>query len=1249
MKSSCVRFLIACALTTPPAIFAASPSSGTLSPASPELTFTSGPHTVSNPSSNSTGGMCNPPAQPCDHYQLTVDLPADYAVTNPKATIRIVGRWPNSAEDFDFYLLTPNGSVADDGATSADPEIMEVPAGAGMQSYRVRVIPYAVAGGTATVTITLVSPPPPPPDADGDGVTDADDRCPGTAPGTAVGADGCPISGPVSPQCEVPGPAVISDADNDHTAPNGEQAYDIRSLSIAEQNFSDGKKLYFTLKVDSLAQFPAASSRWIVPFTGADGKFYYLRMTRFADSNEPVFEYGTTAAASTTSTTGPGCFTTTGQITASLDPASNYKPDGTITLVVSAANLGGLQDGQSLSGITARAQALNGTSIICGAGTNYDTASAPAPYTVANSCPLIQAPPQALPSGPPPRFYDFQSPEGLADSAGEPTIGYNPRTKNAMFIAGTEVDRITFAENSQARDAAGNPLPEACEAQWQDKSYDGAVNTLDPILETEQTTGRTFQSSLSGANSIFAFSDDDGDTWIPGQAGPPNGGVDHQTVGVGPWAPGAKPPSATVNYAVYYCSQSVVAAFCARSDNGGLSFGPGIAFRDSATDCDNAIGGLHGHVQVARNDGTVYVPFGNCGGKVGYSRSFDSGITWDVKTIPQSAGGDDPGLGIADDGTLYMCYSEGEGGRAYASVSRDRGDTWEGHYDLGVAVGVKSTVFLTAVAGDSDRAACAFLGSPTQGNTGSVAFEGIWHPYVSTTYDGGKTWHTVNVAPNDPVQGKGGICQAGTTCGSNRNLLDFNDIIMDDQGRVLFAYADGCRGSCVQNPTQNTFSDNGVVARQSGGRTLLSAFDDRADTQFNSGAPVRPAAACARADKSSRTEFETYVAWTPPDTGGSPILNYKVYRALTATGPFEFVGDSGPKTRFLDAAADSTVEKYYYKVVAENAQGAGPASNVIELGITVPVNEDSCTLPGITAVVDARGDSTGGVPQTDIQRVSIAELPGSEDKLTITYKVGNLNPVPPNTYYYVLTKKKNGANLFLSMDSEGGIISYRYGTYTAGTAGLLTFTNQGTLPGSGFEANGNIRLIVPRSLFGDLQPGDVISPLDIRTRQGDETLPSRDTAGPGDYTVRGVRVCLPNTPPVAVLEATVQSGKAPLTVRFDGRASYDSDTAVPDTIKTYAISFGDGTGASASDGEMPVWSHTYASPGVYSARLRVTDSRGMANENPAEKVIEVVAVAAAAPEGPGQNNRLGGALAPLSLGVVGLLALLAARRRRGKG
>ena len=75
-----------------------------------------------------------------------------------------------------------------------------------------------------------------------------------------------------------------------------------------------------------------------------------------------------------------------------------------------------------------------------------------------------------------------------------------------------------------------------------------------------------------------------------------------------------------------------------------------------------------------------------------------------------------------------------------------------------------------------------------------------------------------------------------------------------------------------------------------------------------------------------------------------------------------------------------------------------------------------------------------------------------------------------------------------------------------------------------------------------------------------------------------------NARPTAVLTADPSSGAAPLTVSFDGSSSSDADG---DPI-TYDWDFGDGTPHSSSSEP----SHTYTSPGNYTARLTVSDNRG---------------------------------------------------------
>ena len=131
-------------------------------------------------------------------------------------------------------------------------------------------------------------------------------------------------------------------------------------------------------------------------------------------------------------------------------------------------------------------------------------------------------------------------------------------------------------------------------------SLNTSLLSLDPILDVDAAHGRTFVSQLTGQDSLFAFSDDAGASWTPGQGGGIPSGVDHQSVGNGPYPAGSTfGPLTSYPNAVYYCSQDLEAAFCARSDTGGLTFNQGVPIYTSAC------GGLHGHVRVAP-DGTAY-------------------------------------------------------------------------------------------------------------------------------------------------------------------------------------------------------------------------------------------------------------------------------------------------------------------------------------------------------------------------------------------------------------------------------------------------------------------------------------------------------------------------------------------------------------------------------------------------------------------------------------------------------------------
>ena len=426
-----------------------------------------------------------------------------------------------------------------------------------------------------------------------------------------------------------------------------------------------------------------------------------------------------------------------------------------------------------------------------------------------------------------PTFSNYVGPTSLVADAGEPSIGYNPKTDATFFQSNVTTAKVT------GFDGAGK-------ATWTDVTEPTAVTSLDPILWTDRDTGRSISSQLLLACSKAMTTDDDGATWLPSQGCGIGTVLDHQTIGGGPYAGVLKGANPVYPNAVYYCTQDgAVAAHCATSFDGGTTFGPEREIY-TVNQCPLL---LHGHVKVAP-DGTAYVPTADCDGKQSLAESSDNGLTWSVEEVPGSTTQDesDPHLGIGDKGTLYLGWQGADGtdlgdkgyvghafseGRAWISVKPAGSSAWRAPVDVGAAFGVKNIQFPEVFAGDDNRAAYAFLGTTTAGDDQSSDFKGDWHLYVAYTYDAGLNWTTVDATPADPVQRGCMWLQGGSS--KCRNLLDFNDITMDKQGRVLVAYADGCTDKCVTATNYDYKSASrtslGVIARQESGLGLLSKFD----------------------------------------------------------------------------------------------------------------------------------------------------------------------------------------------------------------------------------------------------------------------------------------------------------------------------------------------------------------------------------------------------------------------------------------
>ena len=511
-----------------------------------------------------------------------------------------------------------------------------------------------------------------------------------------------------------------------------------------------------------------------------------------------------------------------------------YVHKGSLTGPVVASSTNGIPE-------TSEAVSINPASLGTGVYVVHVVASATVPGdapkgTAVTATAPVNPPPSKAPA---PTYRNYQSPTGMGDSSGEPSIGENWKTGRIMTSAVLDTLRVTF-----------NTSVSPATAAWVLKdSTLTSITTLDPILFTDHTTGRTVVSQLSGTTSLSEFTDDDGNTYTPSQGGGIASGVDHQTIGGGPFrvcnaqqksanptycaSLAARGPLTSYPHAVYYASQDIGLAQMALSQDGGLTYEAAHPMYTLAQ-----CGGLHGHIKVAP-DGTVYVPNKSCGGTQGLVVSKDNGLTFTVYNVTGSTPGTgDPSVGVGAKGRVYFGYVDANSHPRMAT-SDDNGQSWHNNQDVGVKFGIQNTTFPEVVAGDNDRATFFFLGTPSSGpGTGddtTTVFSGVWHAYFATTYNGGKNWVVVDATPKDAVQ-LGVICTAGTTCPSGtRNLLDFNDVTIDWHGRVYSAYTDGCiTSACIADgnntsaphtKAQNDQATKASIIRQQTGWSLFQKYD----------------------------------------------------------------------------------------------------------------------------------------------------------------------------------------------------------------------------------------------------------------------------------------------------------------------------------------------------------------------------------------------------------------------------------------
>ena len=720
--------------------------------------------------------------------------------------------------------------------------------------------------------------------------------------------------------------------------------------------------------------------------------------------------------------------------------------------------------------------------------------------------------------------------EYLGRSAGEPSIGVNfLSTQDPVNgITAFQSDfQTVFAKFDDSCPATGS------NASWyRSQAPTSQVADQDPIGFVDRITGRTFcgQLTLLSPTCKISFTDTDGKDalgmpgpqgWV-GTSGPLGSGIDHQTIGGGPYhAP--LPPTKPVGYphAFYYASQDLVAAFVLRSDDGGAVYGP--VYPMWTTQC----GGLHGHIKVTPNTpatvlsgrvGTVFVPNNSCSGTGAVAVSETNGVTWAIRQIPHtitSPNFQDPAVAIDDNGRVYFAMSsfiegnptpDDDKAKLIVATSDDNGLNWTQIFDVSTALGLNHVFYPAAVAGSGGRAAVAFFGAVPEGDPTRPNYTGVWHLYVAHTFDGGATWTVSDATPNDPIQ-RGPIWAHGAA-DISRNLLDFFDVTIDKQGRVQVGIPDGCPdGHCVQAASTaagNAYTDRTTIARQSSGRRLFAA-NDPPNPLIATEPPGMPFLTAKRAGSNL-----VRLSWSLGDDGNSPITKYQVWRG-ESSGTETLLADNIPATQltYNDTTATDNSKTYYYKVLAVNAVGTSCGNNEV----AAPYVGDTCTglIVQKTPPNHPEQPAQGAAPQSlAIDYIAVGEPPGSSD-LLFKMKVTNMGATPPpnsrwrmvwNSYAAVpLGPPATPAQQFyIGMTTDANsAVTFEWGVVATQVVGLIvgvpTETEKASVPNntalaaasnpSTFNADGTISMFIPKSVVGNPQTGDLLGAVNGRTFTGD--------------------------------------------------------------------------------------------------------------------------------------------------------------------
>jgi len=321
------------------------------------------------------------------------------------------------------------------------------------------------------------------------------------------------------------------------------------------------------------------------------------------------------------------------------------------------------------------------------------------------------------------------------------------------------------------------------------------------------------------ASEAFASSTDHGDTWpATRQFAITNSAtaVDRQ------WVAYIDPSVASVGtrhieaFLAYHVP--LVGQFIQGIDQDGLPIdqpGPQIKLvnQSGSLRVDNSSGPAHGW---------IYQPFrGGNGVEVGtaFAPGYQNPLNWHIHTVSTNTASIFPWLQVDNHGNAYLVWvSQGSLFLSVSPIDDARnnpaaggvpGSFWTQQAPISPP-GVTSTVFPEVTAGDAGRIAVAFMGSTDCiGLSDNCPATAHWNTYVEVIADAlavvrGTTLSVASGIVNHRIDHRGQVCTSGTTCTTDRSLLDMMDISYDSTGRIGVVFMDNNNLLAAPNRTDTS-------------------------------------------------------------------------------------------------------------------------------------------------------------------------------------------------------------------------------------------------------------------------------------------------------------------------------------------------------------------------------------------------------------------------------------------------------------